>query len=230
MRLATLGGIALGLAVSMTTGTARAEPSPTGIELGLRLGYALPLGNTTGAPNGASAPNLSDVISGVFPIWIDAGYRFNRNMLIGANLQYGIGFVNTDKVTGCKLGGVSCTASDVMFGVQFHYHLMPDAQFDPWGGVGVGYEILNVSESAGGQSDSLSVNGFQFLNLQLGADYKAMPNLGIGPFVMFSLGQFSNCSQTLNGVSDPNCSIQNTALHEWFTLGIRGAYDINLGG
>jgi hypothetical protein len=55
--------------------------------------------------------------------------------------------------------------------------------------------------------------------LQLGADYKAMPKLGIGPFVMFGLGQFTNCGS--------NCTIQDTALHGWLTFGIRGEYDIN---
>src|SRR5215469_13519205 len=119
MRLATLGGIALGLAVSVTTGTALADATPTGIELGLRSGYSIPLGNSTGAPSGASAPNLSDTVNGMVPIWFDAGYRFNKNMMVGANFQYGIGFVNSDKNPGCKMSGVSCSVSDLMFGVQF---------------------------------------------------------------------------------------------------------------
>jgi hypothetical protein len=230
MRLGNLGGIALGLAVSITTATALAETTPTGVELGLRMGYSVPLGNSTGGANGGPAADLSDSVNGVFPIWFDAGYRFNKNMFVGANFQYGVGFVNTDKSAACKLGGVSCTASDLMFGIDFHYHFMPDGVFDPWAGIGLGYEIFNVDESTNGVSTSVSLNGFQFLNLQLGGDYKAMPNLGIGPFVMFSLGQFSNCSATFLGMNVQSCNIPNTAVHEWLTIGVRGAYDIIGGG
>jgi hypothetical protein len=215
-----LAAAAVALTCATTGGTARAEGSA--VQLGLRTGYALPLGN------GAGDTSLSDVVSGMIPIWIDAGYKLNPNMVIGANFQYGIAFVNSDKIQGCSGGGVSCSANDIMFGVQFHYHLMPDQTIDPWGGVGIGYEILNVSESAMGQSASTSFNGFQFVNFQLGADYKVLPNLGVGPFVMLSLGQYSNCSISEPGITTGNCTIQNQSMHEWLTFGVRGAYDIGL--
>jgi outer membrane protein W len=229
MRFAIVAAGALAAsAVVLAGNTARADATPTGIEVGLRSGYALPLGNSTGAPSGQTAPNLSDSISGMVPIWLDAGYRLNPNMMIGAYFQYGIAFVNTGKVQACNTGGVSCSANDLMFGAQFHYHFLPDQTIDPWAGIGVGYEILNASESAGGQSASTSLSGFQFVNVQVGGDYKIMPNLGVGPFVMFSLGEFSNCSISAPGGASPSCTINNTALHEWLTFGIRGAYDINL--
>jgi hypothetical protein len=193
----------------------------------LRTGYAVPFGKTTAGQNGGTGQSLSDYLNGVLPLWVDAGYRFNPNMYIGADFQYGIGFIN--KAQGCSQNGISCSASDLMFGVDFQYHLMPTGTFDPWGSVGLGYEILNGSSSANGLLDSSSLNGFQFFNLQVGGDYKAMPNFGIGPFLMFSLGQFSNCS-----ISGPNtrenCTIQQTAMHEWLTVGIRAVYDINTGG
>lgn len=221
---------ALVAAVVTTGSAARADATPTGIELGLRSGYALPLGNAAG---GTGDNSLSNIYNGVIPIWIDAGYRLNPNIMIGAYFQYGIGLLNTSKASlgggtngGCNASGVSCSGSDMMFGVQAHYHLMPDATFDPWAGIGVGYEIGNVSASAGNVSGSVSYSGFQFVNVQVGGDYKAMPNLGIGPFVMFSLGQYSSCS--FGGSISGNCSIPNQAMHEWLTLGVRGAYDINL--
>jgi hypothetical protein len=222
MRLFIAGSVVAVSALMLTARTARADATPTGVELGLRTGYSLPFGDVAGGGNAS----LSDAINGVLPIWLDAGYRFNPNMYVGANFQYGIAFLNTSKPP-CNASGVSCSGSDLMFGIDFHYHLMPDQTIDPWGGVGVGYEILNASFSQGGQSAGVNYNGFQFFNLQVGADYKAMPNLGIGPFVMFSLGQYSNCGFS-GALSMGSCSIQNTALHEWLTFGIRGAYDINL--
>jgi hypothetical protein len=211
-------------------GSASADASPTGVELGLRSGYAIPMGNAVGG-NGPNN-NLSSLFNGVVPIWVDAGYRLNPNIYIGAFFQYGFGLLNNSSAgvggAGCNTSGVSCSANDLMFGANAHYHLMPDGTFDPWAGLGVGYEIVNFNLSAGGQSGSAAFNGFQFVNFQVGGDYKAMPNLGIGPFVMFSLGQFSSCSYSGAASSAGNCTIQQQAIHEWLTLGVRGAYDINL--
>lgn len=229
MRFAIVAAGALAASAVLFTGnSARADATPTGIEVGLRSGYALPLGDIQGAPSGGQAPALGDTFSGMIPIWVDAGYRLNPNMMIGGFFQYGIGMINTSKATGCSTSGVSCSGSDMMFGVQFHYHLMPDQTIDPWAGIGVGYEIASVSESAGGQSAGGSYSGFQFVNLQVGGDYKVMPNLGVGPFIMFSLGEFSGCSYSGAASSLGSCNINNTAMHEWLTFGIRGVYDINI--
>lgn len=222
MRMAMLAAAGMALAGAMAAGPARADGGA--VELGLRSGYSIPFGDIAG---GNPSHALSDGVSGMVPIWIDAGYKLNPNMYIGANFQYGIAFVNTDKFGECKMSGISCSANDVMFGVDFHYHLMPDQTIDPWAGIGIGYEILSVNESIMGQSFGGNDNGFQFVNLQLGADYKAMPNLGIGPFLMFSLGQFSSCSASGPNVSG-DCKIDNQAMHEWLTIGLRGAYDIGL--
>src|SRR5438105_4003214 len=53
------------------------------IRLGLRLGYALPMGNL------AEGAKLGDGISGQIPIWIDAGYMVTPNILLGLYGQYG---------------------------------------------------------------------------------------------------------------------------------------------
>jgi outer membrane protein W len=211
--ISAAAGVALA-SVSMVS-PARAEGGA--VSLGLRTGYAIPMGDIAGG----GGAQLSDNISGVIPIWIDAGYKLNPNMYIGADFQYGIALINNDK-TGCGMSGRNCSANDVMFGVNFHYHLMPDQTIDPWAGVGIGYEIMQFGSTA----SSSDVNGFQFLNLQLGGDYKATPELGIGPFLMFSLGQFSNCGVSVMGASASSCTINQTAMHEWLTIGIRGVYDI----
>ena len=208
-------------------GTAHAQSSPTGIEIGFRTGYSLPMGNLEGATGGGSATAQGDVISGVVPLWFDAGYRFNSHMMIGAFFQYGIAFLNTSAnkpLAACAAGGVSCSGNDVMVGAQFAYHIMPENSIDPWVAVGIGYESLNLNVSADGQSSGGSFSGVQFFNIQAGGDYKVMPNLGIGPFLMMSFGQYSGCS--VQGAS--SCTIPAQDMHEWFTIGVRGAYDINL--
>ncbi|MGH7294434.1 MAG: hypothetical protein ACRELB_05865, partial [Polyangiaceae bacterium] len=212
-------------------GTAKADPTPTGLELGLRSGYAIPLGAATGGGTNGSN-DLSKLYNGAIPIWVDAGYRLNPNLFIGAFFQYGIGLLNTSSsgaAQGCSTPGVSCSGNDMKFGAQVHYHLMPDQTIDPWAGLGIGYEIASYSASAGGQSAGASFSGFQFVDIQAGADYKVMPNLGVGPFIDFSLGQFSSCSFSgAASAAGGSCSIPQKAMHEWFTIGVKGSYDINL--
>ena len=115
--------------------SALATEEPTGVEVGLRTGYALPMGDAMGqTPGVKSDTTMSDVISGGIPIWVDAGYRLTPNVYIGGFFQYGILFINTDHETYCKASGISCSANDIMFGVNAHYHFMPNATFDPWAG------------------------------------------------------------------------------------------------
>jgi hypothetical protein len=173
------------------------------IRLGLRLGYALPLGSS------ADGVKMSDELSGQIPIWIDAGYMVTPNILVGLYGQYG--FVQT------KSSCTGCSAHDLRFGVQGQYHLSPTESADPWLGLGIGYESLGLSQ--GGEDGSLK--GFEFLNLQGGADFKVADALAVGPFLSFSLGKYS--SATVNGVSG---DIPQTATHEWLTLGVKGTFGL----
>ena len=61
-------------------------------------------------------------------------------MYLGAYIEHGPTFVKD-----CPAGS-SRSASDVRLGVNFLYHLVPGAPFDPWAGIGVGYEWLNASQ------------------------------------------------------------------------------------
>jgi outer membrane protein W len=213
---------ALGATFAGTAMADDAKGPSSGVEVGLRAGYGIPLGSAEGAPAGGQASAMSDSFSGMIPIQIDALYMINPNIRVGLYFQYGLVSL-ADKFAGgvCKASGVSCSAHDLRYGVQAHYHIMPENQIDPWVGLGIGMESVSGSASAGGQSIDFGVSGLEFLNIQAGADYKVMPNLGVGPFVNFSLGQYSSATQ--NGQS---ADIQNKAMHEWLIIGVRGAYDI----
>ncbi len=155
----------------------------SGFELGARVGYSFALGD------------LSNLLQGAMPLWLDAGYRLNRQITLGVYGRFGVGFP-----AGALTGA---TAYLIGFGAEGQYHLAPLKSLDPWVGLVAGYEIATLSYS--GASTSLS--GIDFANLQLGVDYKA----GFGPFLSFAVGQYSS-----NGQS---------STHEWLTLGVRGTYD-----
>lgn len=200
------------------------EAGPSGLELGARLAYSIPLGSLTGAENDA----LSNTVSGRLPFGIDVGYRINRALYVGGFLQYAALFVANNSTTGCGQNGVSCSGSDFQLGIQAAYHPLQTGALDPWLGLGVGYEMANVDITKGSTSASAQVTGFQFLNLMAGAEYKVDKNFGVGPLVSLSLGEYSNQKVCEAGGQCVSTSISNSALHEWLTFGVQGAYDLRL--
>ncbi len=208
-----LGSCLAGLLVLCATGTAFAQDGK--IKLGLRLGYALPSGKVSGDSAGNPGAKLGDYVSGQVPIWLDAGYMVTPNILLGLYGQYGFASVKN-----CG-PGLSCSAHDFRIGIQGQYHFTPDQSFDPWLGVGFGHESLSGSTSGGGLSVDGSLSGWEFLNLQGGVDFQVVSALTAGPFLSFSLDQFSSVSS--GGTS---ADITDKALHEWITFGAKGTFGI----
>jgi len=202
------------------------------------LGKAGAIPPASGGPADTSADDVADVVKGMIPIWLDVGYRINPALYVGAFFQYGFGLVNKDSADAAICNqGVSCSARDISFGANLHYHLLPDGPLDPWVGAGLGYEFFTASESgtitiASRRLDvdaSATLKGFQFLVLEAGGDYKATPALAVGPFVNFALGKYTtwSSSSTSNGTSaDRHGDLQDTGLHEWLTFGLRGQYNL----
>jgi hypothetical protein len=170
---------------------------------------------------------MSNYVSGRLPFGVDVGYRINPSFYLGGFLQYGVLLTANNTISGCGQNGASCSGHDFQLGVQAAYHPSQLGALDPWLGVGLGYEFATFSATQGSNSGSLNLKGFQFLNLMAGADYKLEPNLGIGPFVSFSLAQYAN-EEVCKGGQCVSESISNGALHEWLTFGVRGTYDIRL--
>ena len=200
----------------------------SGAEIGVRTGYAFAAGHT-GALANSNDQNLGDWISGQWPIWVDAGYRFNPNWYLGGYVQYGFGFVNDDQQTGCRNANVDCSASDTRLGVMGRYHFVPAWQFSPWVGLGVGYEwtSLSVHESVLSTTTDTSWSGFEFANIQVGADYQIASRFLLGPFLSLSFGQYRNTSTTISRGSSSSTSDQDLAkesIHEWILIGVRAAF------
>lgn len=206
-------------------------PTPSGLEVGLASGYMLPLGSA----DGVSGDGMTNFVNGAVPIRIHAGWRFLRpNIFVGAYFAYGFSSVPTGSgtegaVIGCGSGTIGCSAHVLLYGIEGEFHVLPEGIFDPWVGLGFGFENTTIDASGPSASASVSATGFDFVTFTVGGDYKPMGNLGIGPFVGMTLGQFGNLSTSISNGNSSSASITNTALHEWLTIGVRGVYDINLG-
>jgi hypothetical protein len=217
MRVGTFSGIVVFAFTLAAAKTAAADDAqPRGIELGFRAGAALPLGDAD------NASKLKDVLTVNLPLWFDAGYRISPRVYVGAYFQYGVLSVGDKVSTACSVTGGDCFAYDLQTGIMAAFHILPDKKFDPWVGLGIGYEWASIRGVGPGDTNE-KLSGLQFVNLQLGGDYKATPTFGFGPFVSMSFGSYS--SESVGENTPPGFS---SALHEWFTFGVRGVYDISI--
>ena len=121
--------------------------------------------------------------------------------------------------------GVSCSASDLRLGLNVNYHFAISPSFDPWVGLGVGYEWLMLSASGGGVSADATASGFEFANVQVGGDIPINSSFVVGPFFAVSIGQYSSISVSENRMSASQ-DLNPTSIHEWFMFGVRAAFDI----
>ena len=199
-----LGAIAMALALPTA--------SQAQFSLGLRVGYAPAMGDY------AKDFKLKDEVKAQIPIQIDGMYKFTPEIAAGLYFSYGFGMLNSDVKDQCDALGVDCSASSMRLGVQGTYSFTTvSPTFVPWVGAGLGFEWLTEKASLGGVSASADTTGFEFLNLQLGGDYKVSNQFYVGPYVLFSLGQYSNVEGQ---------SIPDKGIHQWLHLGVRGKFDL----
>jgi hypothetical protein len=177
------------------------------VDLGLRAGFAFGMGDA------AANAKLSDAVKWQIPIQLDALYRLTPELSLGGYGSYGFGILGDPLNDACDAVNADCSASSWRVGVQAAYALnqLRSATLSPWVAVGTGWEWLKV-ESAGADTTS---NGWEYVNLQLGADYKANKQLAVGPFVQFSVGQFRKIEGN---------DIPDKGTHEWLTIGLRGLF------
>lgn len=197
----------------------RYGPGPTGLSLGARLAVALPLGTAYLAED-AGGPfdyDLNQIFGAAVPIWLEAGYRFSPFVYVGGYLQ-----LAPASVASFTCGGTGCSGSDQRLGVEVLYHFTPRAQFDPWVGLGLGYEWANWSTGAG----DFGARGLEVLNLQLGADFRVSPPMRVGPFLMVTIGRYGTLTDSIPGqtvITDIGPAMRT---HGWLQIGVKGTYDL----
>lgn len=135
--------------------------------------------------------------------------------------------VNSDLARGgaCGLAGVACSGYSMRFGVEFLFSFLPDGKVMPWAGVGAGYEISSLTAKVASTRATLTVQGWEFFNVQLGVDFKLSPLFALGPYVAFSLGQFDKADVTAPGTS-VSADIANKGIHEWLQFGLKGTMNL----
>jgi hypothetical protein len=172
------------------------------LDLGVRTGWAIPAGHAF------SGGDLAAQVNGAFQVQVDVGYRIVPALSVGAFASYAVGRVDPHVTadagvdTSARVKRAGIRASLVLEGLS--------PALAPWAGMGAGYERAGFDVG-----DDFTYTGFEFVILELGADWKASQRIRVGPYVSWSLGQYDE----LNGRS-----IAAKGGHAWVTLGLRGAF------
>jgi hypothetical protein len=207
-------GQAILAGVVLCASSALGQELKTSFEAGVRAGVAFPVGDL------AQNSSLSNTISWSAPIQVEAGARIGP-AFVGGYFSYAFGKLGSN----IDCGTASCSLGDVRVGFEVLWHFAPAAKVDPWAGLGLGYEWLTLSGSAGGTSASGTVRGFEFLNVQAGVDFVAGRVFRIGPFVMATLSQYGTGSVSVTGAGGGTTGgegdIMNKTLHSWISVGLR---------
>lgn len=196
--------------------------------LGLRLGFAPAMGDFE------KDAKMSDGVKSQIPIQVDAMYKFTPELSAGLYGSYGIGQLNLDT---CDLDGVDCSANAIRVGVQGVFTFAKlSPTYAPWIGAGIGWERASFTVERSSIKGETTATGFEFLNLQAGADYKVNEKFSVGPYLQFSIGQYSSVegeepvfddlTGEYVGQAKFDADIEEKAMHEWFGFGIRGKFDL----
>ncbi len=196
-------------------GSAQAQHS-RGFSIGARLAYSIPMG--TAFQNGGIAVDQSSLISGAFPIWFEGGYRFNPNVYVGGYLQ-----LSPASVSSTECGGGSCSGSNTRLGVNGIYHFTPHRSFDPWVGLGFGYEWTSWSVD----DVDYGLRGFQFFEIEVGGDFRLAPHFTLGPFMDLTFGQYGTYTeQTAGTTTIQDIAGGDSGTHSWLQIGVKGTFDL----
>jgi hypothetical protein len=202
------------------------DKKDSGLSLAVRAGYALPMGSVAKDASLDGVNDLSKYVGGMAPLWLDVGYRITPNWYVGGYFQFALLSTSGDI---CKraAGNSACSSSgnDIRFGGMGRYTFRPQAKFAPWIGVSTGYEITSLSVTAGTQTADTTVKGFEFIGLHVGGDVRVGRDFTVGPVVNASFGQYTSSSRS-NAQGSASTDFNNTALHQWVFLGVKGQYDL----
>jgi hypothetical protein len=164
---------------------------------------------------------MSDAFSAQGAFTVDIGGKFHPNWFVGGYLGLGVGGAAGRLDDGCKSAGLSCATATFRLGAQIQYNVLPGERVNPWFGYGIGLESTAASASAGGRTISTTGVGPEFAHLMGGVDFRLSHGFGIGPFIDFSIAQYSTAKME-GGSGSQSGSIEDKALHEWLQIGVRG--------
>jgi hypothetical protein len=206
----------------------------TGFQIGARAGYAMGFGSLY------SGLAMNDMSSGSVPLILDLGWRFLPQLYVGAYGQVAP-VVMKNSATACP-NGTDCSGLDWRLGIEADFHFLPTSRFDPYIGIGAGYEILQrtisgpvdvplgTSTKSGILNESVTDQGWEMAAVTLGFDARMARSIGLGPFATAALSRFDLHHGSQNTVVDGGSIASGSVArvvhttHETLIVGLRGTF------
>jgi hypothetical protein len=213
----------LNVGIVATASAATPGPAARGPEAGVRFGVAVPTGSIQGG--GGNGSNLDAYAGSALPFVLEAGYRFDPSLFLGARFQYA--FPQLKAPVGSCNNTISCSGSVMQLGIEGVYRFLADRTFAPWAGLGFGYEWASADwDRANGNGFGATYRGLQGL-IQAGGDGRVSSQLVLGPFIEVAVGRYDTTDDRTrvgNVTTETTTDITNTAVHTWISIGMRGAF------
>jgi hypothetical protein len=192
-------------------------PAHVGFQLGIRTGFALPFGNV----DGGSGDTMNNFFSGQVPFLFDVGGKPLPWLFLGGYLGVGVGGTAGTLDSVCSTPGVTCATATVRVGIEAIAYINAGEKVSPWVGYGIGFESSAIGISAPNGDSSVAASGPEFARFMGGVDFRLTKGFGIGPFVDFSIGEYTHL-QTDTPNTTASGSLESKSVHEWLALGVRG--------
>jgi len=206
-----------------TGGAYAPESTPgTGLGVGLKLGYGLPMGDAV--KDGAFDRFTKGAVQTEFALT----YGLTPSFILGGYAGLGFGLLPSKLADACDGPDIDCSLFFLSFGLHAEYRFLPGYIANPWLGGNFGMEWAHQSASSSGIDVSSSLFGLAF-GPSVGVDFE-IARWGIGPFVSYQAGRFLTADFNLTGLGDDgddgggSGSIDNKAFHGWLTFGARARY------
>jgi hypothetical protein len=182
--------------------------------LGVHVGLSHP-GGQPGAGSAATTPNMSDLAPTSLPVGLDVGWALTPAVYAGATVEWG---PTMEQQRGACF---SCSAGSLFHAEgELRFFLLPHQFATPWLSLGAGWEAIH--ESYGSGLGSANYDGPVLADVRLGVDFRDN-RLAVGPYFGVAFAEFIDRSLEPSpaGLSS---DIDARSVHEWFTLGVRGAF------
>ncbi len=212
------------LSALVVAGAVAAAPSAQAqFAADLKVGYAVPTGNLVQTGTAEFSGSMSNVWSGAVPIEVAGRYRFTPNLSAGIYFQYNPAFVASYLCS----SGLSCSGYDMRVGAEAVYGFLPDGTINPWVSVGTGWQWTQFKLSGFGQSISATFHGWEYFNVQVGADWNITKMFAFGPYIGFFGGTYTAASLTSEGQTQSG-TINSSArsFHGWLQFGVKGTVNL----
>ena len=214
----------IGSAVVVAAALVFAAPAGAQVALDLKVGYAIPTGNSTSFGGIAEywGP-MNHIWSGAIPIEVAGRYRFSPSFSVGVYFQY-----NPASIASYSCSpGLTCSGYDMRTGVEAVYGFLPERFLNPWVSLGSGWQWTHASISDGVLSNAFTLSGWEYFNVQVGLDFNLSRMFAVGPYVGYFGGQYTSKTASISDFNESgSIASEFRAFHGWLQFGVKGTVNL----